>query len=349
MYDFAHCLEDAIEDVTHSLCTMEFADHRPLYDWVLENVDAPSKPEQTEFARLNLSHTVMSKRMLKQLVESGRVSGWDDPRMPTIAGMRRRGYTPGAIRNFIAGVGVARRDNTIELAQLEAAIREDLNRTSPRAMAVLDPLRVVIENYPEGESEELEAINNPEDPAAGTRAVPFSRVIYIERDDFREDAPKKFFRLAPGREVRLRYAYFITCTDVIKDAEGNVTELRCTYDPETRGGDAPDGRKVKGTLHWVAADSAVEAEVRLYEVLFSAHDPTEVDEGGSFVDHLSPDSLRVVRGLVEPTLAAAGVGERFQFERLGYFCTDPDGAAGKPVFNRTVTLRDSWAKVAKRG
>jgi glutaminyl-tRNA synthetase len=290
----------------------------------------------------------MSKRMLKQLVDDGRVSGWDDPRMPTLAGLRRRGYTPESIRHFIAGVGVARRDNTIELAQLEAAVREDLNRRAPRAMAVLDPLRVVIENYPEGQVEELEAINNPEDPDAGVRQVPFSRVLYIERDDFLEDPPKKFFRLAPGREVRLRYAYFITCTDVVKDEAGHVVELRCSYDPATRGGDAPDGRKVRGTLHWVAAEQATEVDVRLYEVLFSAHDPADVEAGHSFVENLNPSSLRVVRAFVEPALAEATAGERFQFERLGYFSVDPDSAPGRPVFNRTVTLRDTWAKLAKR-
>jgi glutaminyl-tRNA synthetase len=348
MYDFAHCIEDAIEHVTHSLCSLEFTDHRPLYDWVLENVDVPSRPEQTEFARLNLSHTVLSKRMLRQLVENEHVAGWDDPRMPTLSGMRRRGYTPESIRHFIAGVGVARRDNTIELAQLEAAVRDDLNRSAPRTMAVLDPLRVVIENYPEGQVEELEAINNPEDPAAGARKVPFSRVLYIERDDFLEDPPKKFFRLAPGREVRLRYAYFITCTDVVKDADGKVVELRCSYDPATRGGDAPDGRKVRGTLHWVSAEQATEAEVRLYEVLFSAHDPADVEPGHSFVENLNPASLRLARAQVEPSLASVTPGQRFQFERLGYFCVDPDSAPGRPVFNRTVTLRDSWAKLAKR-
>jgi len=346
MYDFAHCLEDAIEGVTHSLCSHEFADHRPLYDWVLDNVDAPSRPVQTEFGRVDVSHTVMSKRMLRRLVEGDLVSGWDDPRMPTIAGMRRRGYTPESIRAFAAGVNPTRNPKTVELAQLEAAVREDLNRRAPRAMAVLDPLRVVIENYPEGQSEELEAVNNPEDPGAGTRQVPFSRVLYVERADFLEDPPKKFFRLSPGREVRLRYAYFVTCTDVVKDGDGRVVELRCTYDPATRGGDAPDGRKVRGTLHWVSAEHAVEAEVRLYGVLFSASAPGS--EGRDFLEDFDPGSLEVIQALLEPSLAAARPGDRYQFERLGYFAADPDGGDGRPVFNRTVTLRDTWAKVARK-
>ncbi|MDJ0850101.1 MAG: glutamine--tRNA ligase/YqeY domain fusion protein [Myxococcota bacterium] len=348
LYDFAHCLGDAIEHVTHSLCSLEFVDHRPLYDWVIENVDAPSRPEQTEFARLNLTHTLMSKRLLRRLVEEGRVSGWDDPRMPTLRGMRRRGYPPEAIRRFCEAVGVARRDNVIQLAQLEAAVRDELNRTAPRAMGVLDPLRVVIENYPEDRVEELEAINNPEDAEAGTRKVPFARELWIERDDFLEDPPKKFFRLAPGREVRLRYAYFVTCTDVVKDERGEVVEVRCTYDPETRGGDAPDGRKVKGTLHWVAAPTALEAEVRLYDVLFSAEDPSDVPEGGDFHDGLHPDSLRVVTGFLEPSLASAPAGSRHQFERLGYFSVDPDSTPEHLVVNRTVTLRDTWAKVRRQ-
>jgi glutaminyl-tRNA synthetase len=345
MYDFAHCLEDAIEGVTHSLCSHEFVDHRPLYDWVLDNVDAPSRPVQTEYGRVGLSHTVTSKRMLRRLVEGGFVVGWDDPRMPTIAGMRRRGFTPESIRAFSAGINPTRNPKTIELAQLEAAVREDLNRRVPRAMAVLDPLRVVIENYPEGQSEDLEAVNNPEDPAAGTRKVPFSRVLYVERGDFLEDPPKKFFRLSPGREVRLRYAYFITCTEVVKDGDGRVVELRCTYDPETRGGDAPDGRKVRGTLHWVSAEHAVEAEVRLYGTLFAA--PAPGADGRDLLEDLEPNSLKIVRGLLEPSLAAARPGDRVQFERLGYFAADPDGREGQPVFNRTVTLRDSWAKVAR--
>ena len=349
MYDFAHVLEDAIEHVTHSLCTLEFADHRPLYDWVLDNVDAPSRPVQTEFARLNLSHTVMSKRMLRRLVEEGSVAGWDDPRMPTLSGMRRRGYPAESIRAFCAGIGVARRDNTIQLAQLEAAVREHLNESAPRVMGVLDPLKLVIENYPEGESEELDAINNPQDPAAGSRKVPFSRELWIERDDFLEDPPKKFFRLAPGREVRLRYAYFVTCTEVVKDADGKVTELRCSYDPATRGGDSPDGRKVKGTIHWVSAPHALDAEVRLYATLFDREDPTDVGEGEDFSASLNPHSLETRAARLEPSLAAARPGARFQFERLGYFSVDPDTRDGNPVFNRTVTLRDTWAKLAKKG
>jgi glutaminyl-tRNA synthetase len=344
MYDFAHCLSDALEGITHSLCTLEFADHRPLYDWVLDNTGAPCHPQQIEFARLNLSHTIMSKRSLRRLVELGHVSGWDDPRMPTLSGLRRRGYTPASIRAFSMGVGIARRDNLIQLAQLEAAVRDDLNRTAPRVMAVLDPLRLVIENYPEGQSEELEAVNNPEDPAAGTRKLPFSRVLYIEREDFLEEPPKKFFRLAPGREVRLRYAYFVTCTRAVKDASGRIVELRATYDPATRGGDAPDGRKVKATLHWVSADHALEAPVRLYDTLFRVEDPGDVPEGGDPLDFLNPDSLRTTVARVEPSLAAARPGDRFQFERLGYFCADPDGSPGRPVFNRTVTLRDTWAR-----
>jgi glutaminyl-tRNA synthetase len=347
LYDFAHCLEDALEKVTHSLCTLEFSDHRPLYDWILDNVDAvagPSRPEQTEFARFDLTHTVMSKRLLRRLVEEGLVAGWDDPRLPTLRGLRRRGYTPASIRNLMASVSVTRRETVIQLAQLEAACREDLNRTSPRAMAVLDPLRVVIDNYPEEQTEELEAINNPEDPSAGTRKVPFSRVLYIEREDFLEDPPKKFFRLAPGREVRLRYAYFITCNEVVKDASGEVVELRCSYDPETRGGDAPDGRKVKGTLHWVSAPHAIEAEVRLYDVLFSAEDPTASSPAEDLLAKLNPDSLRSVEGWLEPSLVGAPSGSRFQFERLGYFCVDADTSADRVVVNRTVTLRNTWAK-----
>jgi glutaminyl-tRNA synthetase len=347
MYDFAHALEDAIENVTHSLCTLEFADHRPLYDWVIENVDAPSRPEQTEFARLNLSHTVMSKRMLRRLVEEGLVAGWDDPRMPTLSGMRRRGYPPEAIRAFCAGVGVARRDNTIQLAQLEATVREHLNESAARVMGVLDPVKLVIENYPEGESEELDAINNPQDPAAGSRKVPFSRELWIEREDFLEDPPKKFFRLAPGREVRLRYAYFVTCTGVVKDDDGEVIEVRCTYDPATRGGDSPDGRKVKGTIHWVSAPHALESEVRLYATLFDREDPGDVADGEDFTASLSARSLERRTARVEPSLASARPGDRYQFERLGYFAADPDSVDGAPVFNRTVTLRDTWAKLAK--
>jgi len=350
MYDFAHSLSDAIEHITHSLCTREFADRRPLYDWSRQQVDAPSRPQQIEFARLNLSHTVMSKRRLRRLVEDGHVTGWDDPRMPTISGLRRRGYTPRSIRSFSEGVGVARRENVIQLARLEHSIREDLNLRAPRVMAVLRPLRVVIENFPEDRVEELPAVNNPEDAGMGTRKVPFSRVLYIERDDFLEDPPKKFFRLAPGREVRLRYAYFITCTGVVRDEEsGEIVELRCTYDPATRGGDAPDGRKVRGTLHWVSASHALRAESRLYDVLFTREDPDDLGEGENLTDCLNPRSLEILSDCrVEPSLAGAATGSHYQFERLGYFCVDPDSAEGALVFNRTVTLRDSWAKIAKQ-
>jgi glutaminyl-tRNA synthetase len=350
MYDFAHSLSDSIEHITHSLCSLEFTDHRPLYDWFIENVDAESTPRQIEFARLNLSHTVMSKRILRELVEGGHVRGWDDPRMPTLAGLRRRGYTPESVVNFSRGVGIAKRENLIELARLEFSIRDDLNRRAPRRMGVLRPLKVVIENYPEGEVEELDAVNNPEDASAGKRKVPFSRELYIERDDFMEEPPRKFFRLAPGREVRLRYAYFVTCNEVVKDASGEVVELRCSYDPATRGGDAPDGRKVKGTLHWVSAGQALDAEVRLYETLFSKEDPQDLEEGQHFLENLNPDSLEVLAGCkVEPGLGELGPGESFQFERLGYFCVDPDTTPERRVFNRTVTLRDTWAKVAKKG
>jgi glutaminyl-tRNA synthetase len=350
MYDFAHCLSDSIESITHSLCTLEFVDHRALYDWILDELELESHPQQIEFARLNLSHTVMSKRVMRALVEDGTVAGWDDPRMPSLAAMRRRGYPPAALRAFAAGVGVAKRANTIQLARLEASVREELNRTAPRAMAVLHPLRVVIENYPEDQEEELEAINNPEDPSMGTRRVPFSRELYIERDDFLEDPPKKFHRLAPGREVRLRYAYFVTCTDVVKDAEGEVVELRCSYDPATRGGDAPDGRKVKGTLHWVSASHALDAQVRLYDTLFAREDPLNVAEGEDFRASLNPESLVVLESCkLEPSLALARPERAVQFERLGYFCADPDGSADAPVFNRTVTLRDTWAKIARKG
>lgn len=350
MYDFTHCLSDSIERITHSLCTLEFEDHRPLYDWFLDQLGV-YHPQQIEFARLNLSHTVMSKRMLGQLVDEGYVKGWDDPRMPTIAGLRRRGYTPEAIRTFCDRIGLAKRDSMVDIALLEHCVREDLNKRVQRVMGVLHPLKVVIENYPEGQVEELDAVNNPEDPSMGTRKVPFSRVIYIEKDDFREDPPKKFFRLAPGREVRLRYAYFITCVDVIKDERtGEVVELRCTYDPTTRGGDAPDGRKVRGTLHWVSAAHAIPVEVRLYEHLFLKPDPTDVEEGKTFKDYLNPNSLRVLNPCyVEPSLAQAKPGERFQFERVGYFCVDSgDSKPGSPVFNRTATLRDTWAKIQKR-
>jgi glutaminyl-tRNA synthetase len=344
MYDFAHPLSDAIEGITHSLCTLEFEAHRPLYDWLIENVPVPSRPRQYEFARLNLNYTVMSKRKLLKLVEEGHVRGWDDPRMPTLAGLRRRGYTPASIRNFAERVGVARRENVIDVGLLEFCVREDLNRTAPRVMGVLRPLKVVIENYPEGEVEELETPNNPEDPAAGTRSVPFSKVLYIERDDFMEEPPKKFFRLAPGREVRLRSAYFITCTSVVRNEAGEIVELRATYDPATRGGDAPDGRRPKATLHWVSALHALDCEVRLYDRLFSAGDP---DGSGDFVSQLNPASLEVVtHAKLEPTVAGAPPATRYQFERLGYFCVDADSSGDRLVFNRTATLKDTWAKIA---
>ncbi len=349
-YDFAHPLSDALEGITHSICTLEFEDHRPLYDWYLDNVSAPCHPQQIEFARLNLSYTVMSKRKLKVLVEEGYVDGWDDPRMPTISGLRRRGYPPEAVREFCRRIGVAKRESVVDIALLEHCVREVLNREAPRFMAVLRPLRVVIENYPEGQVEELEAVNNPEDPSAGTRKVPFSRVIYIEQGDFMEDPPKKFYRLAPGREVRLRYAYFIRCVDVVKDGEGNVVELRCTYDPATRGGDAPDGRKVKATLHWVSAAQAVEAEVRLYDRLFMDPAPDRGREGPPFTQFINPNSLEILRGCkLEPNLARVEPGFRCQFERLGYFCVDTKlSRPGAPVFNRIVTLRDAWARIEKQ-
>jgi glutaminyl-tRNA synthetase len=342
MYDYAHPISDALEGITHSLCTLEFEDHRPLYDWFLENLPVPARPEQIEFARLNLSYTVLSKRKLLTLVTEKIVSGWDDPRMPTLSGLRRRGYTADAIRNFCDAIGVAKRDAIVDVAQLEHAIRDDLNKRSPRVMAVLRPLRVVIENYPENETEELDAINNPEDPAAGTRKVPFSRVLYIEQDDFRENPPKQFFRLAPGREVRLRYAYFITCKEVVKDASGEIVELRCTYDPATRGGDAPAGRpSPKATLHWVSAAHAMPAEVRLYDRLFNEERPDNESP-------INPDSLQVLTSSqVEPSLKNAQHLDRFQFERQGYFCVDLDSKPEALVFNRTVTLRDTWAKIEK--
>jgi len=348
MYDYAHCLEDMIEGITYSLCTLEFEDHRPLYDWYLETLQTPCHPRQIEFARLNLTYTVMSKRKLLQLVSDKRVSGWDDPRMPTIAGLRRRGYTPASIRNFCDRIGIAKRDSTVDVSLLEYFIREELNKTAPRRMAVLNPLKVIIENYPEDQEEELEAVNNPEDETAGTRMVPFSKVLYIERDDFMEDPPKKFFRLAPGREVRLRYAYFVTCTGVEKDDNGEITEIKCTYDPATKGGDSPDGRKVKATMHWVSARHAVDAEVRMFDRLFKSEDPFE---GPDFLENLNPGSLTVLdNAKLEPSLMGAQGGERYQFERLGYFFTDPiDSAWQKPVFNRIVTLKDAWAKIQKAG
>ncbi|MFH1735150.1 MAG: glutamine--tRNA ligase/YqeY domain fusion protein [bacterium] len=348
MYDWAHGQSDSIEGITHSLCSLEFEDHRPLYDWFLEQL-GEHHPQQIEFARLNLTYTIMSKRKLLKLVEDKYVHGWDDPRMPTLSGMRRRGYPPMAIRNFSERIGVAKKPSMVDLAMLEHCVREELNKTAPRFMAVLKPLKVVIDNYPEGQVDDLEAVNNPEDPEAGTRKVPFSREIYLERDDFMEDAPKKFFRLAPGREVRLRYAYFITCNEVIKDAAGNIIELRCTYDPETRGGNAPDGRKVKATLHWVSAEHAIDAEVRLYQTLFSKEDPEDVEEGQDFTVHLNPDSLQVLSDAkLEPNLAGKEPGFSCQFERQGYFCVDADSTAEKPVFNRTVTLKDIWARMQKR-
>jgi glutaminyl-tRNA synthetase len=349
-YDFAHGQSDSIEQITHSICTLEFEDHRPLYDWFLDALEIYHS-RQIEFARLNLTYTVMSKRKLLRLVQEGRVSGWDDPRMPTISGLRRRGYTPESLRNFCDRIGVAKSNSVVDIALLEHCLRDDLNKRAQRAMAVLRPLKVVIDNFPEGQVEELEAVNNPEDPGMGTRKVPFSRVLYIEQDDFREDPPKKFFRLAPGREVRLRYAYFITCTGVVKDEQtGEVIELHCTYDPATRGGDSPDGRKVKATLHWVSADRAVEAEVRLYEHLFLKPDPENVEEG-DFTTVLNPNSLVPLRGCkLEPCLAKAAPGMLFQFERQGYFCVDPvEMKGGRLVFNRTVPLKDSWAKIEKGG
>jgi glutaminyl-tRNA synthetase len=359
MYDWAHGFEDSIETVTHSICTLEFENHRPLYDWFIDAVNEGRTadgsgpwgkkihhPQQIEFARLNLTYTVMSKRRLLNLVREGLVSGWDDPRMPTISGIRRRGYSPEAIREFCRRIGVNKFNSTVDIALLEHCLREDLNKTSPRVMAVLRPLKVIIDNYPEGKTEELDAVNNPEDSNAGTRKVPFSREIYIEREDFMEEPPKKFYRLAPGREVRLRYAYFITCTNVVKDEAGNVVELHCTYDPATRGGDAPDGRKVKSTLHWVSAVHAIGAEVRIYDHLFTKENPDDVAEGEDFKSNLNPDSLEVLSECkVEPSLAGAKPLQRFQFERLGYFCVDPVSTEGKLVFNRTVGLRDTWAKI----
>src|ERR1700678_3126210 len=348
MYDFAHGQSDSIEGITHSICTLEFEDHRPLYDWYIDQLGI-HHPQQIEFDRLNITYTLLSKRKLLQLVEKGHVRGWDDPRMPTLSGIRRRGYTPEAIRNFCNSLGVSKTNGTIELRLLEHHVREDLNKRAPRMMAVLRPLRVVIDNYPEGQVEEVEAVNNPEDSSAGTRPVPFSRVLYIEQDDFREDPPKQYYRLSPGREVRLRYAYFITCTSVVKDEQGEVVEVHCTYDPATRGGNAPDGRKVKSTIHWVSAAHAVDAEVRLYDKLFTKEDPNQVEQGADFTANLNPKSLEVLTGCkLEPRLGDVPAMSFYQFERLGYFCADPDGLPGKPVFNRTVALRDAWAKIEKR-
>jgi len=347
MYDFAHCLSDAIEGITHSICTLEFEINRPLYDWVIDNVDAPAHPHQYEFARLNLTYTVISKRKLLKLVQAGTVSGWDDPRMPTLSGLRRRGYTPEAIRAFCEKIGVGRRDSTVDVALLEHCLREDLNKRSPRLMAVLRPLKLVVENYPEGEVEELDAVNNPEDPAAGSRKVPFSRELWIDHEDFREDPPKGFLRLAPGREVRLRYAYFVKCVGVVKNAAGEIVEVRCTYDPATRGGDAPDGRKVKVTMHWVSAARAHEAEVRLFDRLFALENPDEAEE---ILSALNPNSLEILQGCrVEPALAHVAPGAVVQFERVGYFAADVrDSKPGAPVFNRSVTLRDVWEKLQKK-
>jgi glutaminyl-tRNA synthetase len=349
MYDYAHALSDWIERITHSLCTLEFEDHRPLYDWCLEALDLPERPRQIEFARLNLTYTLLSKRKLLHLVTGGHVKGWNDPRMPTLAGFRRRGFTPEALRDFCNRIGLAKRDSVVEVELLEHCLREDLNRRAPRVMAVLDPVRVVLTNYPEGQVEELDAVNNPEDASAGTRKVPFSRELFIDRDDFREVPPPKYHRLSPGKEVRLRWGYLIRCEEVVKDpATGVITELRCTYDPATRGGEAPDGRKVKGTIHWVSAAQALEAEVRLYERLFSNPNPDEAPEGRDFLANLNPGSLVVRTGCrVEPSLASARAGGFFQFERVGYFTVDPDTAPSRLVFNRSVSLRDSWGKIEK--
>ncbi|RZB37016.1 MAG: glutaminyl-tRNA synthetase [Desulfobacteraceae bacterium Eth-SRB2] len=348
MYDFAHCLSDSIEGITHSLCTLEFEINRQLYDWILDELNVDCHPQQIEFARLNLSYTVLSKRKLVELVDGGRVSGWDDPRMPTISGLRRRGYTPESIRNFCDRIGVARRDSIVDMALLEYSIREDLNKRAQRVMGVLRPFKVVIDNFPENKVEELDALNNPEDPAMGTRKIPFSRVIYIEQDDFLEDPPKKFFRLAPGREVRLRYAYYITCVRIVKDEKtGQVVELHCTYDPDTRGGSSPDGRKVKATLHWISAAHAIKAETRLYEHFFIKENPDE-EKDVDFKTYLNPNSLETLPFFVEPSLAGAAPGSRYQFERLGYFCVDSkDSSERALIFNRTVTLRDTWARIQK--
>lgn len=348
MYDYTHCLSDSLEGITHSLCTLEFVNNRELYDWVLDTLDV-YHPQQIEFARLNLTYTVLSKRKLIQLVREGHVNGWDDPRMPTLSGLRRRGVPPEALREFCARIGLARADSVVDYSMLEFCVREHLNAHAPRVMAVLDPIKVVIENYPAGQVEEFEMPYHPEDPSYGSRKVPFSRELYIERDDFRQDPPKKFHRLSPGAEVRLRYAYFITCREAVLDEAGNVKELRCVYDPQSRGGQSPDGRKVKGTIHWVSAAHAVPAEVRLYGQLFATENPNVAPEGKTFLDNINPDSLRVVRGLLEPALAGLETGARVQFERLGYFCKDKDSGPEMPVFNRTATLRDTWAKLEKKG
>jgi len=347
-YDWAHGQSDYIEGITHSICTLEFEVHRPLYDWFLDQIATGQRPKQIEFARLNLTYTVMSKRMLLRLVQEGFVNGWDDPRMPTIAGLRRRGFTPDSIKNFAKLVGVAKKDSIVDIALLEHCIREDLNKKANRVMCVLNPIKVVILNYPDNQVEYIEGINNPEDPAAGTRNIPFSRVLYIERDDFMENPPKKFFRLSPGAEVRLRYTYFIKCVNVIKDSNGNITEIHCTYDPDTKDGYAQDGRKVKGTIHWVSAQHALPAEIRLYDRLFTKENPSEVEEGRDFTDYINPDSLKVVNGYIEPYVQGAQVYTNFQFERLGYFTVDPDSNNDRLIFNRTVTLKDTWAKIAQK-
>ncbi len=363
MYDWAHGIEDSLENITHSICTLEFEDHRPLYDWFLRAINEGRTadgsgpwgkliphPQQIEFAKFRPTYTVMSKRNLLKMVQSGIVRGWDDPRMPTLSGIRRRGYTPEALRTFCSRIGVSKTNGTIEIGLLEHAVREDLNLRVQRVMAVLNPLKLVIDNYPEGQVEMMEAVNNPEDASMGTREVPFSKVLYIERDDFREDPPKQFFRLSPGKEVRLRYGYLVTATEVVKDAEGNVVEVHCTYDPATRGGNTPDGRKVKGTIHWVSAEHAIEAEVRLYDYLFLTEDPNEERDGKDWTNNLNPKSLEVVPAAkLEPHLGSAMAGDRFQFERLGYFCADKDSRPGQLVFNKTIGLRDTWAKIEKKG
>lgn len=348
MYDYAHGQSDSIEKVTHSMCSLEFADHQPLYNWFIEQLGIfPS--QQIEFDRLSLTYTIMSKRKLRRLVEEGHVNGWDDPRMPTLSGMRRRGYTPEAIRNFVGAAGVSRTNGIVELAMLEHFVREDLNQRAPRVMAVLRPLKVVIDNYPEGQVEEMDAVNNPEDASAGSRKVPFSKILYIEQDDFREVPPKQYYRLSPGREVRLRYAYLVTCTSVVKNDKGEVVEVHCSYDPATRGGNTPDGRKVKSTIHWVSAGHAVDTEVRLYENLFTREDPDQTEAEQDYIANLNPHSLEVVKAAkLEPSLGQVAAGTRYQFERLGYFCVDPDSVPGKPLFNRTVALKDTWAKVEKK-
>jgi glutaminyl-tRNA synthetase len=348
MYDFAHGQSDSIEKITYSMCSLEFADHQPLYNWFIRELGIfPS--QQIEFDRLSLTYTIMSKRKLRRLVEEGHVKGWNDPRMPTLSGMRRRGYTPEAIRHFVSAAGVSRTNGIVELAMLEHYVREDLNKRTPRVMAVLRPLKVVLDNYPENQVEEMEAINNPEDQSAGTRKVPFSKVLYIEQDDFRENPPKGYYRLSPGREVRLRYGYLVTCTSVVKNDKGEVIEVHCSYDPATRGGNTPDGRKVKSTIHWVSAAHAIDAEVRLYDNLFTKENPDEAEEGKDFIANLNPNSLEVVSNAkLEPSMANVTAGKRYQFERLGYFCVDPDSTPGKPVFNRTVALKDTWAKVEKK-